>query len=167
MFHVRPDSGEPIYQQLIRQITHAITTGALNPGDRLPTIRELAAEQVVNPNTVARAYRELERDGLVESGPRRGTFVTFDPPKLQARERRARLQPHLDALVAEGKVLGFTDGELVDLFEDTLRSFAETAEPTENGNPDNTGKPSRGAKADEEKSSGRAERKAKEETKKG
>ena len=100
MFHVRPESGEPIYQQLFRQITHAITSGALKPGDRLPTIRQLAAEQVVNPNTVARAYRELERDGLVESGPRRGTFVTFDPPKLVAKERRSRLKPHLDGLVA-------------------------------------------------------------------
>ena len=112
MFHVRPESGEPIYQQLIRQITHAITSGALKPGDRLPTIRQLAAEQVVNPNTVARAYRELEREGLVESGPRRGTFVTFDPPKLMAKERRSRIKPHLDVLVAEARVLGFSDEEL-------------------------------------------------------
>ena len=112
MFHVRPESGEPIYQQLIRQITHAITSGALKPGDRLPTIRHLAAEQVVNPNTVARAYRELEREGLVESGPRRGTFVTFDPPKLMAKERRTRLKPHLDGLVAEARVLGFSNEEL-------------------------------------------------------
>lgn len=120
MFHVRPESGEPIYQQLIRQITHAITTGALKPGDRLPTIRQLAAEQVVNPNTVARAYRELERDGLVESGPRRGTFVTFDPPKLMARERRARIRPHLDGLVAEARVLGFSDEELRTLLDQAL-----------------------------------------------
>jgi len=120
MFHVRPDSGEPIYQQLIRQITHAITTGALKPGDRLPTIRQLAAEQVVNPNTVARAYRELERDGLVESGPRIGTFVTYDPPKFVARERRARLKPHLDSLVAEARVLGFSADELKAALESAL-----------------------------------------------
>jgi GntR family transcriptional regulator len=122
MFHVRPDSGEPIYLQLIRQITHAITSGALKPGDRLPTIRQLAAEQVVNPNTVARAYRELEREGLVESGPRRGTFVTFDPPKLMARERRSRLKPHLDGLVAEARILGFSDDELRAMLNDALSS---------------------------------------------
>ena len=120
MFHVRPESGEPIYQQLIRQITHAITSGALKPGDRLPTIRQLAAEQVVNPNTVARAYRELEREGLVESGPRRGTFVTFDPPKLMAKERRSRIKPHLDSLVAEARVLGFSAEELRTLLDQTL-----------------------------------------------
>ena len=120
MFHVRPESGEPIYQQLIRQITHAITSGALKPGDRLPTIRQLAAEQVVNPNTVARAYRELEREGLVESGPRRGTFVTFDPPKLMAKERRSRIKPHLDSLVAEARVLGFSAEELRTLLDQAL-----------------------------------------------
>ena len=120
MFHVRPESGEPIYQQLIRQITHAITSGALKPGDRLPTIRQLAAEQVVNPNTVARAYRELERDGLVESGPRRGTFVTFDPPKLMAKERRSRIKPHLDNLVAEARVLGFSADEIRTMLDQAL-----------------------------------------------
>jgi len=120
MFHVRPESGEPIYQQLTRQITHAITSGALNPGDRLPTIRQLAAEQVVNPNTVARAYRELERDGLVESGPRRGTFVTFDPPKLMAKERRSRIKPHLDSLVAESRVLGFSADEIRTMLDQAL-----------------------------------------------
>lgn len=120
MFHVRPESGEPIYQQLTRQITHAITSGALKPGDRLPTIRQLAADQVVNPNTVARAYRELERDGLVESGPRRGTFVTFDPPKLMAKERRSRIKPHLDSLVAEARVLGFSEDELRAMLDQAL-----------------------------------------------
>ena len=120
MFHVRPDSGEPIYQQLIRQITHAITSGALKPGDRLPTIRWLAAEQVVNPNTVARAYRELERSGLVESGPRTGTFVTFDPPKLMAKERRSRVKPHLDGLVAEARILGISNDELKSMLDEAL-----------------------------------------------
>ena len=131
MFHVRPESGEPIYQQLIRQITHAITSGALKPGDRLPTIRQLAAEQVVNPNTVARAYRELERDGLVDSGPRRGTFVTFDPPKLMAKERRSRIKPHLDSLVAEARVLGFSADEIRLLLDKALEGWG--VEKTDGG----------------------------------
>ncbi len=133
MFHVRPDSGEPIYRQIIRQVTHAITTGALRPGDRLPTIRELAADQVVNPNTVARAYRELEAAGLVESGPRRGTFVTFNPPRLLARERRARLKPHVDGLVAEARLLGFTPEEVADFIEDAFGRSASSTDGSESG----------------------------------
>jgi GntR family transcriptional regulator len=75
---------------------------------------------VVNPNTVARAYRELEREGLVESGPRRGTFVTFNPPKLMAKERRSRIKPHLDGLVAEARILGFSDEELRTMLDQAL-----------------------------------------------
>ncbi len=66
MFHVQPASGEPLYLQLIRQIKNAIATGALAPGEQLPTVRHLASELVINPNTVARAYRELEHGGLLE-----------------------------------------------------------------------------------------------------
>jgi GntR family transcriptional regulator len=80
----------------------------------------LAAEQVVNPNTVARAYRELERSGLVESGPRTGTFVTFDPPKLMAKERRSRVKPHLDGLVAEARILGISNDELKSMLDEAL-----------------------------------------------
>jgi GntR family transcriptional regulator len=120
MFHVRPETGEPIYRQLVRQITHAITTGALRPGDRLPTVRQLAAELVVNPNTVARAYRELDLAGLIEGGPRKGTFVTFAPPTLVARERRLRLQPHIQGLIAESRVLGFSADELRAMVDEAL-----------------------------------------------
>ena len=120
MFHVRPESGEPIYRQLVRQITHAITTGALKTGDRLPTLRQFASDLVINPNTVARAYRELEQAGLIEGGPRKGTFVRYAPPKLVARERRRRLLPHLDELIAESRVLGFSSDELLDLLEERL-----------------------------------------------
>jgi GntR family transcriptional regulator len=125
MFHVRPESGEPIYQQLVRQITHAITTGAMKPGDRLPTVRHLAAELVVNPNTVARAYRELDQAGLVEGGPRKGTFVTFAPPAMLVQERRKRLQPHIDALIAESRVLGFSAEELKAMMDKALAQDGE------------------------------------------
>ena len=120
MFHIRPESGEPIYRQLIRQITHAITAGALAPGDQLPTVRRLAADLVVNPNTVARAYRELEQAGLVEGGPGRGTFVTYAPPQLLLEERRKRLKPHIDGLIAESRVLGFSAEELKAMVDKAL-----------------------------------------------
>ena len=109
---VDPSSGEPIYQQLLRQIKHAIVTGALGAGERVSSVRELAAVLVINPNTVARAYRELEREGLLESAPGRGTFVRLDPPRIGKPERRARLKPFADRLVAEALALGFSVAEL-------------------------------------------------------
>ena len=120
MFHVRPESGEPIYRQLVRQITHAITTGALKAGDRLPTMRQLASELVINPNTVARAYRELEQAGLIEGGPRKGTFVKYAPPKLLMQERRQRLRPYIDAVIAEARVLGFSAEDLRAMLDERL-----------------------------------------------
>ena len=120
MFHVRPSSGEPIYQQLVRQVTHAVTTGAVKPGDQLPTVRELATQLAINPNTVARAYRELEHAGLLEASFGKGTFVTFKPPGLLPAERRRRLLPAIEQLIAEARALGFADRELLALVEATL-----------------------------------------------
>jgi len=132
MFHVRPESGEPIYLQLVRQITHAITSGALRTGARLPTIRQLAADLVINPNTVARAYRELERSGLVSSGTRRGTVVKNAPPRLLLEERRRRLHPHLDSVIAEARVLGFSAAELQRELQRRLRAM----DTGQDGDPD-------------------------------
>jgi GntR family transcriptional regulator len=120
MFQVRTGSGEPIYEQLIRQIKHAIMTGVIKPGDQLPTVRDLAIDLVVNPNTVARAYRELEQAGLVDSNTRRGTIVKLSPPGMLASERKRRLQPFIDQLLTEGRVLSFTDEELLELIRKTL-----------------------------------------------
>ena len=124
-FHVRSESGEPIYQQLMRQIKHAITSGALKPGDRLPTVRELAARLIVNPNTVARTYGELERDGLVEGKTGRGTFVKYAPPGMLLQERRRRLQPFIDQLVAEAYALGFSTKELLVEIQTTLQKHRD------------------------------------------
>ena len=76
LFRPNPALGVPIYLQLMEQVKHAIETGALRPGDQLPGIRPLAEELVINPNTVAKAYRDLERQGLVVARQGRGTFVT-------------------------------------------------------------------------------------------
>ena len=121
MFHIRPQSGEPIYEQLVRQIKHAVTTGALKAGDQLPTVRELAARLIINPNTVARAYRELEHAGLLESTVGRGTFVRISPPQIFREERRKRLQPYIDQLIAEARALNFSMKELLEQLEATLQ----------------------------------------------
>jgi GntR family transcriptional regulator len=75
MFRVNPSSGIPLYLQLMEQVKHAVETGALREGDRLPTIRKVAEDLVLNPNTVVRAYRELEHDGVVELKHGSGAFI--------------------------------------------------------------------------------------------
>ena len=126
MFHVRPDAGEPMYAQLVRQLRHSVATGALARGAQLPSIRQLSAELVVNPNTVVRAYRELEADGLLEGVPGRGWFVTNGrSPRLREAERRRRLLELVDQLWAEGRSLGYDTGEVADLVADALQRRAE------------------------------------------
>src|SRR5215510_7692814 len=84
MFRPNPSSGVPIYLQLMEQVKHAIETGALRPGEQLPGIRPLAEELVINPNTVAKAYRELEHEGVIELRNGAGAFVSANarPKKL-------------------------------------------------------------------------------------
>jgi GntR family transcriptional regulator len=74
-FNVDPRSGVPLYTQLIEQVKRSIAVGALAPGERLPTVKQLAVDLTINANTVARAYRDLERDGVIETSPGRGSFV--------------------------------------------------------------------------------------------
>ncbi len=78
IFTVDPRSGVPLYVQLMDQIKRAIALGALSAGEQLPTVKALALELTINPNTVARVYRELERDGVIETSPGRGSFVRGD-----------------------------------------------------------------------------------------
>lgn len=125
MFRIRAGSGEPIYEQIVRQVKHAITTGVLKAGEQLPTVRELASQLVINPNTVARAYRELELAGLLESTTGRGTFVKFSPPRLMREERRRRLQPFLDQLLAEASVLNFSFEELLEQMKETIQKHKQ------------------------------------------
>lgn len=89
--HVNPSSGMPIYLQLKNQLRRAVVGGVLRPGDRLPAVRDLAAEAVVNPNTIARVYRELEAEGLVESQRGVGTFVASGTGAGRDRAERDRL----------------------------------------------------------------------------
>ena len=82
-----PSSGVPIYLQLMEQVKHAIETGALRPGEQLPSIRPLAEELVVNPNTVAKAYRELEHEGVIELRQGAGAFVSDKAPTKKDADR--------------------------------------------------------------------------------
>ncbi|HMD01533.1 MAG TPA: GntR family transcriptional regulator, partial [Candidatus Baltobacteraceae bacterium] len=75
IFTVDPRSGVPLYLQLIEQVKRAVALGTLGPREQLPTVKALALDLTINPNTVARAYRELERDEIIETSPGRGSFV--------------------------------------------------------------------------------------------
>ena len=116
-----PSLGVPIYLQLVEQVKHAIETGALRPGDQLPGIRPLAEELVINANTVAKAYRELEREGVVELRHGAGAFVA-DTGRAQqgAAEKFRGAQPLVAETVEQLRARGLNDEEIRRLFEAEL-----------------------------------------------
>jgi GntR family transcriptional regulator len=106
-------SGVPLYLQLIEQITRAVALGTLSPGEQLPTVKALALELTINPNTVARVYRELERDGVIETSPGRGSFVRAGGHAGARRAVSDIARTAVDAAVREAKSLGL-DREAVE-----------------------------------------------------
>ena len=120
---VSPTTGVPIYQQLAEQIRAGIARGRLRPDQRLPSVRELSQQLVVNPNTIARAYTELEREGALYTRPGLGVFVASTVPALPKKIRRERLLGDLDRLLVEAVGLGFSAEELVELVHERVKQF--------------------------------------------
>jgi len=119
----------PLYLQLTEQIKRAIALGTLVPGEQLPTVKALALELTVNPNTVARVYRELEHDGVIDTSPGRGSFVRADGAGIEVRRAVADVaRVAFEAAVREAKSLGLSREEIQEL---TARSIARWYE-TEN-----------------------------------
>jgi GntR family transcriptional regulator len=121
-----PSLGVPIYLQLVEQVKHAIETGALRSGDQLPSIRPLAEELVINANTVAKAYRELEREGVIELRQGAGAFVA-DTARAGRRgtEKVRGAQPLVAEAVGELRARGLSDNEIRRLFEAELAGFSK------------------------------------------
>jgi GntR family transcriptional regulator len=109
---VDPRSGVPIYVQLVEGVRHALTVGTLKPGERLPTVRTLAEELAVAPNTVVKAYNELQRAGLIESRPGVGTVVAGDLEEAVREQQVEALYERLGMLVRDAVGLGVTEDEL-------------------------------------------------------
>lgn len=109
---VDPRSGVPIYVQLVDGVRHAVEVGSLRSGERLPTVRALAAELGIAPNTVVKAYNELQRMGLIESRPGSGTVVVQGVDEAAQEERVAALYERLGALVRDAIGLGITEDDL-------------------------------------------------------
>jgi GntR family transcriptional regulator len=111
---IDPKSGVPLYRQIIESVNFAIARGDLGPGDKLPTVRRLAVDLQVNPNTVIRAYREMELRGVLDTQQGSGTFVTDDKPQIDALERRRMLDQILTELLARASGYGFTLDEVLE-----------------------------------------------------
>src|SRR5688572_28118116 len=122
---VNPTDGVPIYLQIVNQVKYLVAAGRLAPGEELPPIRTLAERLAINPNTVARAYRELEVAGVVIKRGTTGTFVSDAGSPLARKERVRILTERIDALLAEARQLGFDTDELFDL----IRRRGEVLEP--------------------------------------
>jgi GntR family transcriptional regulator len=120
LFRPNPSLGVPIYLQLMEQVKHAVETGALRPGEQLPGIRPLAEELVINPNTVAKAYRELEHEGVIELRHGAGAFVSGNARTKKLTDKLRTAQPLVAAAVDRLRSRGLSDEEIRRLFEAEL-----------------------------------------------
>ena len=111
------NSDMPIYTQLISQIKFAIVSGELPPGERMNTVRDLASEAGVNPNTMQRAFQELEREGLVFSQRSSGRFVTEDVSIIE-KAKMALAQEHISKFISSMERLGYDRAEIIALLEE-------------------------------------------------
>ncbi len=122
-FGLDPRSGVPAYRQVIDQVMGGLASGALLAGEQLPTVRQLAVDLTINPNTVIRAYRELEIRGAIETQQGTGTFVSHQKVERDSAERQRRLTQLAGDFVARAGSAGFTVEELID----RLREFQADA----------------------------------------
>ncbi len=127
LLHVDTGSNLPIYQQLAQQIREAIARGELAADAGLPSVRQLSRELVVNPNTVARAYTELEREGLLVGRPGRGIFVAQRKHELTRAARDQRLTEQIDRWLTEAVHLGYSAEEVLALVSRRIRQFSWNA----------------------------------------
>jgi|SRR5215469_511573 len=113
-FRLDLHSGVPVYRQIIDQVIGGIAAGALETGDQLPTVRQLAVDLSINPNTVIKAYRELEIRGVLETQQGTGTFISHQKPKRDDADRQRRLTQLVGEFIARAGSAGFTVEELLE-----------------------------------------------------
>src|SRR5688572_22405839 len=125
--HLSPRDGLPIYRQIVNQVKYLVAAGRLASGEELPPIRTLAEQLVVNPNTIARAYLELERAGIVTKRHGSGTYISENGSPLKRAERLKLLTQRVDALLAEARHLDVDVEELLQV----VRQRAKAMQPEE------------------------------------
>lgn len=129
-FHLDTASGVPAYLQLVQQVKQALRLGMLRVDDQLPTVREVVERVVINPNTVLKAYRELEREGLVASRPGQGTFITRTLAATSLASH-ATLRRSLLRWLVSAREAGLDDESVLALFMATFREATWRADATE------------------------------------
>ena len=118
---IDPKSALPIYRQITDGIRRSVAAGILAPGEKLPSVRDLATRLLVNPNTVAKVYRDLERDGLLDTRRGDGTYVSADAATMAEGERRRLLSDQFRAVARDVRAFGLSQEAAVDLFRDVLK----------------------------------------------
>lgn len=117
---IDPKSAIPIYRQILDQVQRGVAAGALVPGEQLPTVRDLATQLLVNPNTVARAYRDLEQAGLVETRRGDGTYIATAAPALREADKRRLLAEAMRGVARDVHAFGVAEEEAQRLFGEAL-----------------------------------------------
>jgi GntR family transcriptional regulator len=123
-FHLDQRSGLPVYLQIVQQVKEALRLGLLDVGDRLPTVRQVVADLAINPNTVAKAYRELEHEGLVSATPGRGTFIT-STLAASSLEHHEALRRSLVAWLREARSVGLDEESILALITNSVREVLD------------------------------------------
>jgi len=130
-FSVDPRSSKPVYQQVVDGVKEAIAKGVLSPGDRMPSVRELATAMMLNHNTVAKAYQELEREQVIEVVRGRGTFIASAHRPPDREERVHALTRHMRDMIVEAHHLAIGEDELIALFCSVVRAWQEERRQTD------------------------------------
>ena len=125
--HINSTDGVPIYLQVVNQVKHLVAAGRLEPGEEMPAIRVLAEKLVVNPNTIARAYLELERAGIVTKRQGLGTYISETPLLISQREKLRALTARADALLVDARHLGVGVDQVLELVRDRNAALQTTS----------------------------------------
>jgi GntR family transcriptional regulator len=127
-FDVDPRSSVAIYRQLVDGVKEAVARGILETGEKLPSVRELAAQVTINPNTIAKAYQELEREGIIETLRGRGTFVAAHKPQKNLEEKEKAIKSMLEKIMVEAYYLQLDEKTLLALMEKTVQNWYRNRE---------------------------------------
>jgi GntR family transcriptional regulator len=119
-FRVDPASAEPLFAQLVASVKRAVATGKMAAGDKLPSVRELAAELTINPNTIAKAYQALESEGVTVSRHGSGTFIADRRVTVTRTEQRRRVREAMDSLLADAVHLGLDEEDVRAEFDEAM-----------------------------------------------
>lgn len=123
MINIDNKSSIPIYQQIVDEIKEQVIKGILQGGDKLPSVREMASIITANPNTISRAYSELERQNVIETIRGRGTYVTVDYKPVMEKERLENLKGNIKKIIVEAKYMGISKEKILKIVENTYEDI--------------------------------------------